>query len=85
MAHRATITLDQEAYDQDRHINLKQIRVVDISRLKNRQGILEHGQLAEIQRGLRLVFGMAVGNVRRLFSWSSRFSRWRDGVILPPG
>lgn len=41
MTHKATITLDQH-----RHINLKQIRGVDISRLKNRQGIFEHGHLA---------------------------------------
>ncbi|MCB0212445.1 MAG: type II toxin-antitoxin system PemK/MazF family toxin [Anaerolineae bacterium] len=43
--------------DKNRHINMKQIRAVDISRIDDRQGILETGYLEAIQNTLGLVFG----------------------------
>lgn len=44
--------------DQDRHINLKQIRAVDVSRIENRQGLLEVAYWPEIAEGLKIVFGL---------------------------
>lgn len=48
----------QNGLDQDRHINLKQLRVVDMSRIKNKQGVLEPTYLVPIHRTLRLIFGI---------------------------
>lgn len=42
--------------DKDRHINLKQLRVVDVSRIDNKQGILEKKYLAEIKDALSIIF-----------------------------
>lgn len=42
--------------DKDRHINLKQLRAVDVSRIKNRQGILEKKYLAPIKETIALIF-----------------------------
>lgn len=44
--------------DKDRHINLKQLRVVDISRVQNLQGNLEIDYLDPIQDALKIVFGL---------------------------
>lgn len=44
--------------DKDRHLNLKQLRAVDVSRVTNRQGKLERHYLVEIDAALRLVFGI---------------------------
>lgn len=44
--------------DKDRHINLKQIRAVDVSRLDNRQGVLESKYLDFIKSAVKLVFGV---------------------------
>jgi len=43
---------------QEKHINLKQLRVVDISRIEKKQGILEKHYLAEIKEKLQLIFGI---------------------------
>jgi len=42
--------------DKDRHINLKQIRAVDVSRLDNRQGVLESKYSGAIKTAVKLVF-----------------------------
>ena len=42
--------------DKERHINLKQLRVVDISRISSKQGALEQHYLAEIKEKLNLIF-----------------------------
>lgn len=47
--------------DIERHINLKQIRGLDISRLDNKQGVLETDYKSDIQECLQLVFGMQEG------------------------
>jgi mRNA interferase MazF len=44
--------------DKERHINLKQIRVVDVSRILNRQGILEQHYLTVIQEAIKIVFAL---------------------------
>lgn len=44
--------------DKDRHINLKQLRVVDVSRITNRQGVLEQQYLSDIQNALKLIFDL---------------------------
>ena len=43
--------------DQERHINLKQLRAVDVSRIQNLQGNLEQHYLKSIQAALAIVFG----------------------------
>ncbi len=42
--------------DKVRHINLKQLRVVDVSRIDNQQGVLEERYLNSIKDTLRIVF-----------------------------
>ena len=42
--------------DKDRHINLKQLRAVDISRIENLQGVLENSYLKAIRQSLGVVF-----------------------------
>ena len=42
--------------DKPRHINLKQLRAVDVMRISNKQGTLEKRYLAAIEEALRLVF-----------------------------
>ena len=43
--------------DKDRHINLKQLRVVDISRIEDRQGLLEKQYLKPIEDAIHIIFG----------------------------
>ena len=43
--------------DKERHINLKQLRAVDVSRVDNKQGVLEKRYFPEIQDAIELVFG----------------------------
>ncbi|VEP15156.1 mRNA interferase [Hyella patelloides LEGE 07179] len=43
--------------DKERHINLKQLRVVDVSRIQNLQGVLEQHYLESIHKALKIVFG----------------------------
>ncbi|WP_350283633.1 type II toxin-antitoxin system PemK/MazF family toxin [Nitrosomonas sp.] len=42
--------------DKDRHINLKQLRAIDISRIRKKQGRLEKQYKNLIQEGLMIVF-----------------------------
>ncbi len=42
--------------DKDRHINLKQLRVIDISRISRKQGRLENQYLQSIKETLLLIF-----------------------------
>lgn len=44
--------------DKARHINLKQLRAVDVSRIDNRQGVLEQRYLDAIRDGLEVVFDL---------------------------
>ena len=44
--------------DKERHINLKQLRAVDISRVQNLQGNLEKKYLKSIQNAIKIVFGL---------------------------
>ena len=44
--------------DKPRHINLKQLRVVDISRIDNQQGVLEKEYLQSIHIAIRVVLGL---------------------------
>lgn len=44
--------------DKERHVNLKQLRAVDVSRIANRQGMLETRYLEGIREALRIVFDL---------------------------
>jgi len=44
--------------DKDRHINLKQVRVVDVSRVSKQQGKIEDKYFPKIQSKIKLVFGI---------------------------
>ena len=44
--------------DKERHINLKQMRAVDISRIHNRQGILEQQYLEPLQEAIKVIFAL---------------------------
>lgn len=44
--------------DKERHINLKQMRAVDISRIQNRQGVLERQYLKPIQEAIEIIFAL---------------------------
>ena len=44
--------------DKERHINLKQMRAVDISRIQNRQGILEQEYLKSLQEAIKIIFAL---------------------------
>ncbi len=48
----------QNGLDKDRHVNLKQLRAVDVSRIENRQGRLEEHYLPDILSAIELIFGM---------------------------
>ncbi len=48
----------QNGLDKNRHINLKQLRAVDVSRIKNRQGLLEKRYLDPIKSALSIVFNL---------------------------
>jgi mRNA interferase MazF len=45
--------------DKSRHINLKQLRAVDISRISQKQGILEKRYVKPINYGLGIVFNLS--------------------------
>lgn len=45
--------------DKDRHINLKQLRSVDISRFANKQGELEKRYLIEIEGALKTILNIS--------------------------
>lgn len=42
--------------DKPRHINLKQVRAVDVSRISNRQGEIESSYRPAIEAALRVIF-----------------------------
>ncbi|MCY3729115.1 MAG: type II toxin-antitoxin system PemK/MazF family toxin [Nitrospira sp.] len=42
----------------DRHINLKQLRAVDVSRVRNKQGMLEKRYLEPVKAALSIVFNL---------------------------
>jgi mRNA interferase MazF len=44
--------------DKERHINVKQLLAVDVSRVENRQGILESKYFDPIRDALEIVFGL---------------------------
>lgn len=44
--------------DKERHINLKQLRAVDVSRIKNKQGMLEKRYLEPIKTAISIVFDL---------------------------
>ena len=44
--------------NKERHINLKQMRAVDISRIQNRQGILEQEYLKSLQEAIKIIFAL---------------------------
>ena len=44
--------------DKDRHVNLKQLRAVDVSRILNKQGMLEKRYLESIKAALSIVFDL---------------------------
>lgn len=48
----------ENGLDKERHVNLKQVRAVDVSRLDNRQGILESKYLATMHDAIKLIFGI---------------------------
>ena len=48
----------QNGLDKKRHVNLKQLRVVDVSRIENRQGFLEKRYLGSIQEALKIIFDL---------------------------
>jgi mRNA interferase MazF len=48
----------QNGLDQERHINLKQLRAIDTVRFSNRQGALEKRYLGEVLAALKTVFGI---------------------------
>lgn len=52
------IPTTENGLDKPRHINLKQLRAVDISRITNHQGTLEGVYLNAIRKGLSLIFNM---------------------------
>ena len=46
----------QNGLDKPRHINLKQMRAVDVSRISNRQGTLDPSYRPSIEAALRVIF-----------------------------
>jgi len=44
--------------DKDRHINLKQIRAVDVSRIDNQLGVLEEKYTDQINEAIKIVLGL---------------------------
>lgn len=44
--------------DKERHVNLKQLRAVDVSRITNKQGVLEKRYLEPIKTVLGIVFDL---------------------------
>ena len=44
--------------DKDRHINLKQLRAIDISRIGKKQGKVENQYLQAIKQALTIVFDL---------------------------
>lgn len=49
----------ENALDKDRHINLKQLRAIDISRIGKQQGRLERHYIGRIRDALMIIFGLS--------------------------
>ena len=49
---------EENGLDRDRHINLKQLRAVDVSRIENRLGTLEPRYRDPIKHVIEVVFGL---------------------------
>lgn len=47
---------DANGLDKDRHINLKQLRAIDISRIGKKQGRVENQYLQAIKQALTIIF-----------------------------
>ena len=47
---------DGNGLDKPRHVNLKQMRAVDSSRIRNRQGVLDRSHRPAIDAALGLIF-----------------------------
>ncbi len=48
----------ENGIDKERHVNIKQLRAVDVSRIEKRQGVLERKYLDPIKDALRVVFNL---------------------------
>jgi mRNA interferase MazF len=48
----------ENGIDKERHVNVKQLRAVDVSRIEKRQGVLEQNYLDQIKDALRVVFAL---------------------------
>ncbi|GJQ60011.1 MAG: type II toxin-antitoxin system PemK/MazF family toxin [Candidatus Scalindua sp. AMX11] len=44
--------------DKDRHVNLKQLRAVDVSRITDKKGVLENRYMEVIKEALGIVFDL---------------------------
>ena len=49
---------DENGLDNDRHINLKQLRAIDISRIGKKQGMVENQYLHAIKQALTIIFDL---------------------------
>ena len=52
------IPSDVNNLDKKRHINLKQLRAVDFSRISNKYGEIEDFYMSEIEEVIEVIFGM---------------------------
>ena len=48
----------QNGLDKDRHVNLKQLRAIDVSRIRKKQGRLEAKHLDSMKVALSIVFDL---------------------------
>lgn len=48
----------ENGIDKERHVNVKQLRAVDVSCIEKRQGVLEQNYLDQIKDALRVVFAL---------------------------
>ena len=49
---------NENGLDMDRHINLKQLRAIDIYRIGKKQGIVENQYLHAIKQALTIIFDL---------------------------
>jgi len=49
---------DNNGLDKERHINLKQLRAIDVSRIANQQGSIEKQYMDAIQDALNIIFDL---------------------------
>ena len=52
------MSTNDNGLDKDRHINLKQLRAIDISRIGKKQGKVENQYLQAIKQALTIVFDL---------------------------